>query len=49
MMCLEDQLENLEFLLERARCAGDQEAIHVLTKQRDYTVAQIAVTRTPLL
>lgn len=45
MPALEDQLENLEFLLERARCAGDQEAIYVLTKQRDFTVAQIGVTR----
>ena len=42
---LEDRLENLEFLLEQAREAGNQEAIHVLTKQRDFTVAQIGVTR----
>ena len=41
----EDRLDNIEHCLERARCAGDQESIHVLTAQRTATVAEIRATR----
>ena len=44
--CLEDQLDNIEHCLERAREAGDQEAIHVLTGQQAYVVNQIHNQRT---
>ena len=46
MTCLEDQLENIEHCLERARQAGNPNDIHCLTAQRDSVIAQIAATRT---
>ena len=46
MQALEDDLENLEFLLEDARCAGNQQAIYVLGKQREHVLRRIQETRT---
>ena len=46
MMPLEDTLENIEWCLEQALCAGDQEAIYCLRKQREHTLKSIAQTRT---
>ena len=43
----EDQLDNIEHCLEQALCAGDQEAIYCLRKQREHVLKAIAETRTP--
>ena len=45
MPALEDTLENLEYLLEQAREAGNPNDIHCLTAQRNSVIAQIAATR----
>lgn len=45
MAPLEDRLEEIEYHLENARNAGNQQSIHVLTAMRNHTIHQIHTTR----